>query len=89
MDTAVRPARWSLVVAGLLHLAALWLYWLSVLVAPFWATVALLVLWLVLTVVLVRVHSRYGAVALAVPLAAVALWFAVVSAGSALLGWTA
>ncbi len=89
MDTAVRPARWSLVLAVLLHLVALWLYYLSVLVAPFSGTVGLLVLWLVLAVVLVRVHRSYGPLALLVPLVAVGLWFAVIGAGSALLGWTA
>lgn len=89
MDTSVLPRRWSLVVACLLHLLALWLFSLSVLVAPLSGTVGLLLLWLVLAVVLVLVHRRYGPVALLVPLAAVALWFAVISVGSAVLGWTA
>ena len=69
-------------------LVALWLYSASGLLAPLWAVVALLVLWAALVVVAVRVHRRRGAWSLLVPVVAVALWFAVVTLGEALLGWT-
>lgn len=89
MDTAVRPRRWSLVVAALLHLLVLWLYALTGLVAPGSAVPALLALWVGFAFGLVVVQRRWGPLALLVPLVALGVWVAVVSAGSALLGWQA
>lgn len=89
MDTAVRPRRWSLVVAGLLQVLVLWLYLLSVLIAPQAGVIGLLVLWAVLVVVTVLVQRRWGPLALLVPLVALGAWFAVIRAGAAWLGWQA
>lgn len=69
-------------------LVALWLYSASGLLAPLWAVVLLLVVWLALAVLAVRVHRRRGAWSLLVPVAAVALWVAVLGLGEAVLGWT-
>lgn len=70
------------------HLVALWLYASSGLLAPLWAVVALLVVWVLLAVVAVLVHRRHGAWSLLVPVAAVAIWFGALTAGEQLLGWT-
>lgn len=75
--------------AGLLHLALLVPYLGASLLAPTPAVVGLLVLWLALAVALVAVERRRGALCLLVPLAGLGLWFAVVTAGEQLLGWTA
>lgn len=91
VSQAGRGALWwagaGVTTAGML--VALWLYSVSGLVAPPWAVVLLLIVWLVLAVVAVRVHRRRGAWSLLVPVAAVALWFAVLGLGDAVLGWTA
>ena len=83
------PRQWAtagLTAAGML--VALWLYSTSGLVAPLWAVLGLLVVWLLLAVVAVRLHRRRGGWSVLVPLGAVALWFAVLSLGEAVLGWT-
>lgn len=74
-------------IAGLV--SVLWLYGASGLVAPAWAVVALLVLWLVQFVLACRWFSRRPYVVLLMPLVALALWFGVIMAGGAFLGWTA
>ena len=89
MTEPAPPRRWSLVVAWLLHLTALLPYWLTTLVAPMYAFWLLLAVWVGFGVLLLRVHRRYGPVALAVPLLAVLTWLTVISVGSALLDWTA
>jgi len=71
------------------HLCTLPFYLASGLVAPLWAIVVLLAVWLVLLgacLWAVRARSAWG---LAVPFIAVGIWFVVLSAGEALLGWTA
>ena len=91
MDTLTRtaaPRRSTLVLALLLHLAALWPYSASGLLAPGWAVVALLVLWALLGALTVAVHRRWGAVAAVVPLVAVVLWFVLLTLGEQQLGWT-
>lgn len=70
-----------LVPTGVLYLA-------SGLVVPFPWTVAMWAVGLALGAFAVVSRRRPGVV-LAVPVVAVVLWVAVVSAGSALLGWTA
>jgi hypothetical protein len=78
------------VVIGILgHLAAGVWYAASGLVAPWWAVIGLLVVWAGLCVVLWRLARRRSAWALGVPLLDAAIWFAVISIGDALLGWTA
>jgi len=87
--TSRRPARWSLVVAGLLHLLALVPYGFSGLVAPTYGVLGLLVVWLLFAVFLVVVHRRYGLAAALVPPVAVLTWIALLSLGGSLLGWQA
>lgn len=77
------------VVAVLLHLLALWLVLVSGLVAPLWAIVVLGVVWLAACYPLLRglrAGARWGVL---VPLALVAFWFAFITFGEAVLGWTA
>jgi hypothetical protein len=84
-----RPAaRLALGAALALHLLAGWAYSVSGLVAPGWAVLSLGVVWLVLLAVLVRVWRRNPPLALLVPLLAAVLWFAALTAGEQLLGWT-
>jgi hypothetical protein len=71
------------------HLVLAVFYAASGLVAPAWAVAGLLLLWLALLAVAVRLLRRRPALVPVVPLAAVLLWLAVVSAGGAWLGWTA
>jgi hypothetical protein len=73
---------------AVLHLAVLWPYAASGLLAPGWAVGGLLLLWAVLAVVAVGIHRRWGAVSALVPLLAIGLWFAVLTLGERLLGWT-
>ncbi len=72
------------------HLAmGLW-YAASGLVAPWWAVVGLLLVWAAMTVVAWRlVRGRTPAWTLAVPVLDAVVWYAVVTAGDAWLGWTA
>jgi hypothetical protein len=69
--------------------AALFLYAASGLVAPWWAVLLLLVLWLVQFVVACRWWTPHPRRVAAVPVVAVLLWFGLVTAGGALLGWSA
>lgn len=64
-------------------------YLSSGLVAPLWAIVVLLVLWVVMVAVGLRERHRRPWLLLLMPVVAVALWFGVISAGEAWLGWTA
>jgi hypothetical protein len=82
------PRRATLLLAGALHLLALWPYAISGLVAPGWGVAALLAVWALLGAAIVPVHRRWGAVAALVPLVAVAGWFGLLTLGEALLGWT-
>lgn len=62
-------------------------YAASGLLAPGWAVVGLLLVWLALTALawwLVRTRPLWT---LAVPVLAAAIWFAAISAGEAFLGW--
>ena len=69
--------------------AAFFLYAASGLVAPWWAVVLLILLWLVLFVVACRWWTPHPKRLPFLAVAAVILWFAVVTAGAAWLGWTA
>ena len=86
--TSRRRLLW-LVLAAVLHLVVLPFYVSSGLVAPAWAVVSLLLLWVLLAAALVHLGRRRGAPALLVPPVALALWFLLVTAGEQLLGWTA
>ena len=80
-------------VGVVLHLAVgVFPYAASGLVVPLWGVVVLYGCWLALAVVLIRLlrgPDRRPLVAPAVPLVALAVWFAFVTLGEALLGWTA
>jgi hypothetical protein len=90
VTTARRPPRTStLVLTAVLHLPVLFLFVVSGLVAPGWAVLALLALWVLLGWAAYRVHRRWGAVSALVPLLAVVLWVGLMTAGEQLLGWTA
>lgn len=88
--TTTRP--WfvvAAVVAGLAHLVVGFYYLASGLMAPLWAVVLLGVWWVILTYVGVRLVQRRSYLVLLVPVVAIATWFAVMSFGGAVLGWTA
>ena len=68
---------------------ALFLYAVSGLVAPWWAVVLLLVVWLVLFAIACAWWTPYPRRLPGLAVFAVVLWFAAVSAGGAWLGWTA
>ncbi len=71
------------------HLCTLPYYLASGLVAPLWAIIVLLLAWLgLLALALLAVRAR-SAWAIAVPVAAVALWWCAVTAGEIVLGWQA
>lgn len=74
--------------AMLLHGLVGIFYISSGLVAPGWAVLVLVAIWIGLGVLLWRWRRR-GAVVLTVPFVAAAIWFLVVTAGEQLLGWTA
>ncbi|SDZ42592.1 hypothetical protein SAMN05421684_4890 [Asanoa ishikariensis] len=67
----------------------LFLYMISGLAVPAWAVGVLLVIWAALLAVAIALFRTRPPWTLAVPVAAVAIWIAVVSAGDAWLGWTA
>lgn len=86
--------RWAGWIGIALHVAVGVLpYAASGLVAPPWAYVVLYALWGALLAVAVRLvradAGRRAAWALLVPVAAVAVWVAVISLGAAALDWTA
>jgi len=74
-------------VAGLV--VVLWFYLASRLVAPWWAVGVLLAAWVVMLGLSIAWARRRPFVVLVMPLIALALWVGVLSAGAALLGWTA
>jgi hypothetical protein len=69
--------------------AVLPFYLASGLVAPLWAIVLLLLLWVTMVYVGWRLRRTYPYLLLVMPVAAMAIWFATLSAGEAWLGWTA
>ena len=76
--------------AGLLaHLATLVWYLASGLVAPGWAVVVLLLIWLALLGLAIYLLRTRPVWVLVVRVLAAAVWFGAVSAGEAWLGWTA
>lgn len=71
------------------HLAVLPWYAVSGLLAPPWAVVGLLAIWAVLLLVGLRLRTSRPLWMLAIPALDVAIWFGVMAAGDAFLGWTA
>ena len=63
-------------------------YLASGLLAPLWAVAILLVIWLALFVLGCVWFRRHPLRVLAIPLAAVVIWYGTISAGGAFLGWT-
>lgn len=59
------------------------------LVAPLWAVILLVIIWVALVVVGIRWFRRHPLRVLALPLVAVIIWFGVITLGEQLLGWTA
>lgn len=85
-DRRISP--WGFVgVAGMV--AMFFPYAASGLVAPYWAVGVLLALWLVQMVVTCRWFMPHPRRTLVMPVVAVAVWIGAISAGGALLGWTA
>jgi hypothetical protein len=86
MSVAGNIARW----AGLVLLGVVgWFYLSSGLVAPAWAVVLLLAVWVGLLVLAMRLwRSRPWAV-LVIPFVAVLIWVVALLLGQELLGWTA
>lgn len=68
---------------------AFFLYAASGLVAPWWAVVLLLVVWMALMVVATAWWTRHPGWVPWLAVFAVVFWFATVNAGAFLLGWTA
>ncbi len=87
----VRPAQavspWPFVGMGLMA-AAFFLYAASVLVAPVWATVALLVVWVLLLGLCVRWWTPHPRRLPYVAVGAMVFWFLALVAGGAFLGWS-
>ena len=59
------------------------------LVAPLWAVILLLIIWVVLVVIGVVWFRRRPFLVLLLPVIAVLVWFGVITLGEQLLGWTA
>lgn len=89
MTDARPPRRSTLLLTGVLHLTTLPSYAASGLLAPGWAVLGLLALWVVLAAAAWAVHRRWGAVSALLPLLAMALWFGTLTLGEQVLGWTA
>jgi hypothetical protein len=71
------------------HVAVLFLYVISGLVMPVWAVGVLLVIWAGLLAVAIALLRSRPPWTMVIPVGALAIWLAVVSAGEAWLGWTA
>lgn len=78
---------WWIGLAG--HLVMLAWFAASTVLAPTWAVAGLLVAWLMLLVTGLRLRTTRPVWMLAIPVLDVAIWVGVLSAGEALLGWTA
>ena len=65
------------------------LYAVSGLLAPWYGVAFLMVIWVVLFILTTRWWTPHPRRTLLVPLVALVLWFAVLTAGEALFSWTA
>jgi hypothetical protein len=71
-------------------LAVIGIFYVSAgLVAPLWAVIVLVIIWVALVVTGVRWFRRRPFHVLLLPVVAVLIWFAVITLGERLLGWTA
>lgn len=82
--------QWVLGWLGLIaHLFTLIFYASSGLIAPIWAVVLLLIVWLALLVVAIQLlRTRRPVWVLPVPVVAWLFWYAALSAAETWLGWT-
>jgi hypothetical protein len=78
----------AIVFGAVLHVAIGFFYAASGLLAPLWGVAVLWLIWLGLAVLMWRWRSR-PFVVLAIPFVAAGIWWAVISLGDVLLGWTA
>jgi len=78
----------AIVFGVLLHLAIGFFYLASGLLAPLWAVAILWAIWLALAYLMWRWRTKPFHV-LAIPFAAAAIWWGVITLGDVLLGWTA
>jgi hypothetical protein len=83
---ALLALRWLAVLAHVV--IGVW-YAASVLVAPLWAVLCLLAIWVVLSVVAFRLLRLQSPYVIAIPIVEAAIWFAAIYAGDAFLNWTA
>ena len=82
----------SLVVGGLAMAALLvigYYYLASGLVAPLWAVVGLMIIWVALVVLGIRWFRSHPWRLVALPVIAVLVWLGALTLGERLLGWTA
>ncbi len=90
-STAPWPARRILGLVGLVLYVAtgVFPYAASGLVAPLWGIAVLYVGWLLGLWLTIRLYQRRSAWALAMPIAALAFWWVVLTIGESVFGWTA
>lgn len=77
------------VLSGLAHLVPGYFMLVSGLVAPLWAIVMMLAIWVVLAVVLVRMVRAGSWLTPLIPIIAMAIWWGTIMLGGNVLGWTA
>ncbi|GAA0797245.1 hypothetical protein [Spirilliplanes yamanashiensis] len=91
VESPERAPWWARVIGWLglvLHLALLFWYVASGLVAPGWAVLTLLVIWAALLVVAVRLRRRRPLLVPLVPVVGFLVWIGAITAGETWLGWT-
>jgi hypothetical protein len=75
---------------ALAALAVIGVFYVSAgLVAPLWAVIGLVIIWVVLVGLGLFWFRRHPLRVLILPVVAVVVWFAVITLGEQLLGWTA
>jgi hypothetical protein len=82
----------SYVAAGvaMAALAVIGVFYLSAgLLAPLWAVIGLVIIWVALIVIGIFWFRRHPLRVLILPVVAVIVWFGVITLGEQLLGWTA
>ncbi|MEV0456594.1 hypothetical protein [Catellatospora methionotrophica] len=82
------PAKIVGVLGIVAHVVLAPYYLASGLLAPLWAVIVLMVIWTALLVYAIRLWRTRPFLVPLVPVVAVAVWFAVMGAGEAWLGWT-
>ena len=75
---------------ALAALAVIGVFYVSAgLVAPLWAVIGLVIIWVALVGIGIFWFRRHPLRVLILPVVAVVVWFAVMTLGEQLLGWTA